>query len=178
VPELGQGVIEVPKTAVVHSVPLRIDRGYVQSWNFTVQRELKYGLVGQVGYVATRSIRQFANIDANAGQIIGASNAGRLLVPRFGRTAATTEYRPLGTAQYNSLQARLERRYAQGVHLATNCSWSKAIGLNADSQSTPRVAALNYLDLNRTVLDYDRNSGTELARRLGASVRQGKALGR
>jgi hypothetical protein len=156
VPDLGNGLVTVPTSAVVKTVPPHIDRGYIQSWNFTIQRELRHGFVAQAGYVATRSVRQFANIDTNAGQIIGASNAGRILFPRFGRTAATTQYRPLGTTQYNALQARLERRFSQGLHFGMNYSWSKTIGLNADSQSTPRVAALNYLHLNRALVNYDR----------------------
>jgi hypothetical protein len=155
-PDLGNGIIPVPTSVVVKTVPKKIDRGYIQSWNFTVQRELKFGFVGQVGYVATRSVRQFANIDANAGQVLGASNAGRTQFPRFARTATTFQYRPFGTSQYNGLQARLERRYAQGVTIGVNYAWSKAIGVNADSQSSPRVQAVDYFGLNRAVVNYDR----------------------
>ena len=156
VPDLSSGILDTPTTVVVHSVPQKIERGYIQSWNFTLQKSLKYGFVGQAGYVATRSVKNYGNIDINAGQIIGAANNGRPLFSQFRRTAVTSEYRPLGTTQYNALQASLQRRFHNGLHAAFNYTWSKAIGITADSQSGVRVPALDYFDLNRTLLNYDR----------------------
>ena len=37
------------------------------------------------------------------------------LVQKFGRTAGTTFIQPLGTGHYDSLQASLQRRFAQGL---------------------------------------------------------------
>ena len=155
-PDLGDGVIPTPLQVVVHSVPTKIERGYIQSWNLTLQKELSYGFVGQAGYVATRSVRQYGNIDINAGQIIGAGNAGRPLVGRFGRTATTSEYRPFGHSQYDALQASLTRRFDGGFQMGMNYTWSKTIGVNSDSQSGVSVAALQYFDLNRSLVGYDR----------------------
>lgn len=156
VPDFNKGVLPVPSAAVIHAVPKNIHRGYIQSWNLSLQKQLRYGFVGQASYVATRSIRQFGNIDNNAGQVIGGGVSGQPLRARFGRTAATTEYRPLGTANYNALQATLERRFTAGVHLSGSYTWSKAIANVANSESTPRVQALRFFNLNRTILDYDR----------------------
>jgi len=156
VPDFNQGRLPVPATAVIHAVPKDIQRGYIQSWNLTLQKQLRYGLVGQASYVATRTIRQFGNIDINAGQVIGGGVSGQPLRARFGRTAATTEYRPQGTGNYNALQATLERRFSAGLHLSAAYTWSKVIADVPSSEATPRVQALSYYYLNRTVLDYDR----------------------
>jgi hypothetical protein len=156
-PDLGDGIIPTPLNVVVHKVPKKIERGYIQSWNFTLQKQMGHGFVGQAGYVGTRSVKQYGHLDFNGGQIIGAGNRGRPLFGPFGRTAVTDEYRPLGTGQYNALQASLERRFANGLQFGLSYSWSKTIGVNADSQSGVRVAALDYFDLNRTVVDYDRS---------------------
>lgn len=156
VPDFNRGTLPVPSSAVIHATPAHVNRGYIQSWNLTLQKQIGFGFVGQAGYVATRTIRQFGNIDNNAGQIIGAGVAGQPLRARFGRTAPTTEYRPAGTANYNSLQATLERRFSTGLHLAASYTWSKAIGDVTGSESAPRVQALPYFGLNRSVLDYDR----------------------
>ncbi|MEX2263350.1 MAG: TonB-dependent receptor [Bryobacteraceae bacterium] len=156
VPDLSSGILNTPTTVVVHSVPQKIERGYIQSWNLTLQKEFRYGFVAQAGYVATRSVKNYGNIDINAGQVVGAGNNGRPLFQRFRRTAVTSEYRPLGTTQYNSLQASLQRRFSEGLHLSLSYTWSKAIGITADSQSGVRVAALDYFDLNRTLVNYDR----------------------
>src|SRR5439155_12012793 len=68
-PSLGNGVIDLPLNVGFEGQPKNLHRGYIQSWNLTVEKELGQGFTGQVGYVATRSTRQLGFIDINAGQI-------------------------------------------------------------------------------------------------------------
>ena len=63
--------------------PKDFKRGYIQSWNFTVQRELPWKFTGQIGYVGTHSTRQLGLRDINAGQVIGAGEDGRPLVVAY-----------------------------------------------------------------------------------------------
>ena len=95
--------------------PQKFNRGYVQSWNFIVQKELPKGFTGQAGYVATRTVRQLGFLDYNAGQIVGAGKAGQPLFPQFGRDANTILLSPVGSGHYNSLQATLQRRFSAGL---------------------------------------------------------------
>jgi hypothetical protein len=125
---------------------------------------LKWGFVGQAGYVATRSTRQLGYIDINAGQVIGAENAGRPLNQRFGRLTATTMVRPLGTTIYDSLQAQLERRFAQGMSVAVAYTFGKGIGYNDNSDGGPRsVSAIPYFERNRALLGYDRTHNLQIS---------------
>jgi hypothetical protein len=156
IPELGNGVIDIPGTYAVVTTDKNFTRGYVQSWNFTLQKQLKWGFVGQAGYVATRSTNQMGYLDINAGQIIGAGQAGRPLRQKFGRTAATTVVKPFGTGHYDSLQATLDRRFARGFTISTAYTWSKTIGFIDNNDSEPSVRAIPYLSRNRTVRGYDR----------------------
>jgi hypothetical protein len=157
VPSLGDGLIDIPGDVVAPSIPQKDRRGYVQSWNFTVQRELKYGFVGQAGYVATRQTRQLGIVDINAGYVIGAGVAGQPLYQKYGRTASTTMlFQPVGTGQYNSLQSSLERRFSRGLQVAVHYTWSKAISVADNSDSNPRIMAPQFFDLNRAVTNYDR----------------------
>ncbi len=158
VPDLGNGIIDVPGTFSVITVADNFPRGYIQSWNFTLQKQLRYGFTGQAGYVGTRSVRHLGYLNLNAGQIIGAGSRGQPLRQKFGRIAPTTLVTPFGTTQYDSLQATLERRFSQGLQLGVNYTWSKAIGyVNATgSDGGPRVGALQFFDMNRTLLGYDR----------------------
>jgi hypothetical protein len=157
IPSQGNGIIDVPGTFATVTTPKRFDRGYIQSWNFTIQKQFRGNFTGQAGYVATRSTRALGYLDANAGQVIGQGNAGRPLNARYGRTAATTLVTPFGTTQYNSLQATLTRRFFQGLQLEANYTWSKVIGYNVNSDSGPNfVHALQYFEMNRTLLNYDR----------------------
>ena len=156
-PDLGNGVIDVPGTFAVITTPKDFNRGYIQSWNFTIQKQLRGGFTGQAGYVATRSTRQLGYLDINSGQVIGLGNAGRPYQAKYGRAAATTLITPFGTTQYNSLQASLQRRFSGGMQLEANYTWSKVIGYAVNSDSSPNfVQALPYFEMNRVVADYDR----------------------
>jgi TonB dependent receptor len=155
-PPATGGSVPVPSEYAVGSVPQKYNRGYIESWNITAQKQLALGLVGQAGYVATRSIRQLAFVDINAGQVIGAGEAGQPLNQRFGRTAATTFSMPVGTGHYDALQATLDRRFAAGLEFGIHYTWSKSIGYTDCSDCNPNVQALGYWNLNRAVNGYDR----------------------
>ena len=88
VPDVSSGVIPVPLNVSARALPDKPERGYIHSWNATVQAELPGGFTGQAGYVATRQRDINQIMDANAGQVIGAGNAGRPLFVKFGRTGA------------------------------------------------------------------------------------------
>ena len=94
----------------------------------------------------------------NAGQVIGAGNAGRPLFQKFGRTGATGILSNPGWSNYDSLQSSLTRRLAQGVQVNVAYTWSKAFGICCDtlSDNPPRVQALDYFDLNEALLPQDR----------------------
>jgi hypothetical protein len=159
-PDLGNGIIDIPTNVGFTGYPRKFERGYIQSWNFTVQKELPLGFAGQVSYVATRSTRQLAMLDVNAGQVIGAGAAGRPLYGPYGRDAATGELRPVGTGHYDSLQAQLQRRFTGGLALTVNYTWGKAINYVDNSDNLVgdlgRISALQYFYLNRARTGFDR----------------------
>ena len=157
IPDASSGVVDIPGTYAFGGYPKNFQRGYLQSWNFTIQKQLRYGFTGEVGYVATRQVRQLGYFDVNSGQVIGGDQAGRPLFQKFGRTAATTFITPMGTGQYNGMQARLERRFANGLQMGTHYTFSKTIGPIDNSDSAPSVRAYSYFNLNRVVRGYDRS---------------------
>ena len=156
VPAEGNGILDIPSDYAWTGYPKKLDRGYIQSWNFTVQRELPGSFTGQVGYVATRSVRQLGLVDINAGQVIGAGDEGKPLLTAFGRTASTVFLQPVGTGHYDSMQAQLQRRFAAGLSLNVNYTWGRAISPNENSSGTPNVQALDYMSRNRALTSTDR----------------------
>ena len=161
IPDLANGIVAVPRTYAVNSLPQKFKRGYIQSWNFTLQKELRYGFTAQAGYVATRSVATMSPVDLNAGQVPGLGNAGRPLFGKFGRTTTSQMIMPVGTNMYDSLQSRLERRFSQGLQLGAAYTWSKVIGYTQDSGS-PSVQALPYFALNRVVRGFDRTHNLQI----------------
>ncbi len=80
-PDLGNGVIPIGKSYPVNSVQKNLGRGYLQSWNLTVQKELRYNFAAQLAYVATREVRQFGYLNINAGQVVGSRTGGSAALP-------------------------------------------------------------------------------------------------
>ena len=159
VPNLGNGVIDIPSNYALTSTGDEFKRAYIMSWNFTIQRQLMHGFTLQAGYVANRTVRQTNFLDLNAGQVIGAANAGRPFNrPGFSRTVQTALVEPIGHTNYDSLQTQLTRRFANGFQVNFAYTWSKAIGLccNASNDGGPFIQARAYLDRNRAVMSFDR----------------------
>jgi hypothetical protein len=161
VPDFGNGIVDIPGTYGFGGYPETFRRGYLQSWNVAVQKQLGLGLMGEVAYVATRETNKMGYLDINAGQVIGQGNAGRPL-NRFGRNATTTFIAPIGTGQYNGMQARLERSFASGFQFRVNYTWSKSIGPIDNSDSSPSIKALPYFDMNRVVRGFDRTHNLQV----------------
>src|SRR5437016_11017326 len=123
-----------------------------------MQKQLRGGFTAQAGYVASRQIHISQILNLNAGQILGAGTAGQPYYQKFGRTANTEILGPVGTNKYDSLQATLARRFANGFQIDVSYTWSKVIGICCDelSDGSPRVQALDFFYLNRALMPYDR----------------------
>lgn len=164
VPNIGNGVIDVPTNVALTSTGDRFQRAYLMSWNFTVQRQLGKGFVGQVGYVANRTIRQTSFLDLNAGQVIGAANNGRPFFPNFRRAVQTSLVTPIGRASYNSMQATLSRRFQNGFQFNLAYTLSRAFGpcCNFSNDGGPAIAALQYQNMNYAVTPFDRTHNIQM----------------
>jgi hypothetical protein len=130
-PDISKGRIPLPSSNEMgYPVANReMERGYIQSWNFIVERKLPGELVTSVGYVGTASVNGFAFLDVNASQIPGSGNAGRPLFAKFGRTAITREWNGRTHSNYHSLQATVNRRVTGGLFLKGAYTYSHAIDM-------------------------------------------------
>ena len=167
----------MPSDYAFEGYPQKMQRGYVESWNFTLQKELGWGFTGQAGYVATRSIRQLAFLDINAGQVLGAGDEGRPLMAKYGRAAYTGLLMPVGTGHYDSLQAQLQRRFTQGLSMTVNYTWGKAMNVVDASDwglEWERISAVKYWNLNYAPTDFDRTHNLEIMTMLQLPFGTGK----
>ena len=156
-PDLDTGVIDVPATAGFRS-PYEgtLNRGYIASWNFTVERRLPGDLITSVGYVATRSVDMLGDRDINASRP-GEGNAGRPFAAAFGRLTNINMWDSYLASDYHSLQIALNRSLSNGLMLKGAYTWSKALGM-ADDEGWAGVA-WDHLDVwhrNRARAGYDR----------------------
>ena len=146
--------IEMPLRANVATADENFVRGYIQSWNFTLEKQ--WGeWIATAGYVATRSTRQSSRVEANWGEI-GRGNAGRRLRQLYGRTAATLFWGAIGTPMYDSLQVKLVRRSRSGHQFNLAYTWAHGRGYTSESSTAqPRVKHPEYYWKNRGPLNQD-----------------------
>ncbi len=156
--DLGNGIIDLPSAVADNTIDKNFRRGYVQSFNFTIQRELPGGFTAQAGYVGSRSIKQTNYRNLNAAPP-GAGVNGQALFIKYGRRAAINLHDPSWSSNYNSLQAKLERRFAAGWLATVSYTFSKAMaygGAGGNSDSSLFFNAPEALSRNRAITSYDR----------------------
>lgn len=154
-PDLSSGVLQLPKAVGTFTFPAEFNRGYINSFNVTVQHEIGAGVVGQAAYVGTRAIRQMANVNINASGP-GGGNAGRALFPQFGRTATIDMQMPFRDAKYDALQAQLTRRLSAESMFGLSYTFSKAVNYTDNSDSGLRWNWEPLWERNRALAGFDR----------------------
>ena len=144
-PNYSSGTVPVPTTSGVFTVDNQnFVRGYVQSWNFTVEQQI-HGWLASAGYVATRSVDPIITLNENWSPI-GTGTAGQVLNVIRGRTAITNGIGTEGTTKYDSLQVRAEHRLAHNYQFSATYTFAKGLGYSTQV-AIPYDFGLNYGNL-------------------------------
>jgi hypothetical protein len=113
---------------------------YVQQFNFGIQQELMRDLVLDVSYVGNKAIKLagFRNLNPfgftyNAA---GAAVVGVRELAANGLNGDIQYLEALGISKYNSLQVKVERRFARGFTMLGSYTWGKALTDSVDHLST------------------------------------------
>ncbi|MCU1236107.1 MAG: Cna domain protein [Candidatus Solibacter sp.] len=160
-PDINTGKLVFPAGLGTTTYPTSIHRGYIQSYNFTLQRQIGSGINLQAGYVGTRSVRQFAHVNINAAAP-GTGNAGRPLNVLWGNSSDIVVVEPYNSSRYNSLQTQASKRFHGGSQIRLAYTFSRAIdyGDNSDSSLTWAWGPMQYR--NKALAGYDRTHNLKL----------------
>ena len=161
-PDLNKGILDLPPAVGTVTYPQNYNRGYIQSFNFTVQRELFKNLSVQAGYVGSRAIRQTAVFNLNTAVGVNGGNAARRLYGTIGRIANINQTMPFGTANYNSFQATATRRFAGQSSLGLAYTRSKAISFTDNSDGGLTWHDPSLWGRNRSVANFDRPNNLQI----------------
>jgi hypothetical protein len=140
-PDISHGIITpstTPSTTTylptvgTATFPADLNRGYIQSWNLFVQRQISETLVAEVGYAGTHAVHTMTAVNIN-GAAPGTGTAGRQLYPYV--TADLNSYIPFGSEKYNGLQTRLRKNWG-GSMIAVSYTFSKALNTGGPYYST------------------------------------------
>jgi len=124
------GIINNAPNQVYNAINRNVRESYVQSWNIAIQRTLPKNYVLEAAYVANHGVGVKAIYNLNAGMVPNAGVNGRPLFQKFGRNADTNDIYFGTSTTYNSLQVKLDRRFANGFALTTAYTYGKSIDLS------------------------------------------------
>jgi outer membrane receptor protein involved in Fe transport len=162
-PDVSSGVIDLPLEATTRTLaPGTFRRGYIQSWNFFIERQLPQDFIAAVGYVGTRTVNQFALFELNAASPGGGRN-GRPLAVQFGRTVDTELVQGGLNGFYNSLQTTINRRFRSGLFVKGAYTFSQAINETDDDAARLMFNVDSELRRNRALSGFDRTHNLQLA---------------
>ncbi len=143
----------LPSTSTV-TFPSYFNRGYYQSYNFTIEHQFSSTLLAQVGYVGTHGVRIDMGVNIN-GSAPGTGTAGRQLYPYV--TSDMNEYEPFGFMTYNALQASVRKSIGASI-IGASYTFSKAIdNINGDNDDGTlwRAYPVSF-NLDKQISGFDR----------------------
>ncbi len=176
-PDISSGAIPLPGNVAERS-PWGglIHRGYEQSWNFTVERQLPKNLLMSVGYVASHTVHLLADYDINAGYP-GSGVANLPYNLAYGRTVATQMWDGYLSSNYNSLQIAVTHSFANGLMVKSAYTWSHTIDYTDDDG----WASVNWnwapvFQRNRATAGFDRQQNFQVGFLYQLPMGKGKML--
>jgi hypothetical protein len=155
-PNLTLGSFPLPSNVGTNAYPTNFDRGYVESYNFTVQSDLGHSLLAQAGYVGTHTVRAGAFVNINAAGP-GGGTAGTPLYQLWGNPNTINELEPFNGGSYNSLQTKLTRRIGEG-QVGAVYTFSRAIDYADEENSSLTWAWTPMWGRNKALASYDRTN--------------------
>ncbi len=118
-----------PLVSNIDYIPANTKWPYIQSWLFSIERELTKDTFVEVAYNGNHSLRLPIIADYNQaypnlpGQTLGVQ--ARRPIQSFG---PITWLDPAGDNDYNGLSVRVEHRFGGGLYFLNSFTWSKALG--------------------------------------------------
>ena len=158
VPDISTGR-PPPTTVTINSSPKNFICGYTESYNFSLQQELGWNVLAQVGYVGTLTIHQHTRYNINYGLPGGdkrANSCTRILAsPRMKPSSS-----PLNTRTTTPCKRRLEKRMSNGLQFHAAYTWSRFMGTCCDDRGdgAPEIPIPQYSYLNYAMMPNDRTN--------------------
>jgi hypothetical protein len=131
-PDVSQGAVQLPTTVDMRTPGERINRGYIQSWNLTLEKKLPLDVVTSVAYVGTQSTNMLADLNVNAAGP-GSDVPGLPYNIAFGRRISLLYWDGWLSSNYHSMQVAFNRNFKNGLFIKGAYTWSRAMNMTDDN---------------------------------------------
>ncbi len=116
-----------------YGLPFKTQADY--QWSISIQQAIGESAAAEINYVGSSSSNLFSSVEANyavyrPGESTISNTQARRLYPQFGQV---NEALSGFSANYNSLQLVLNKRYSKGFSVLGSYTWSKALGVNVSA---------------------------------------------
>ncbi len=157
-PNLALGTIPLPRNLSTQAIANPFRRGYIESYNLSLQRDLGSGFTGTAAYVGTHEVRQMSNVNINAAAP-GTGTPGRLLYAI--NSTDINEDLPFNSSRYDALQTQLTRRVGT-AEFGAIYTYSRAMDYGDNSTYNGLTFAYpTYWQRNWAAAGYDRTHNFE-----------------
>jgi hypothetical protein len=148
----------LPSTGTA-TFPQNMNRGYIQSWNLFIQREITPSMAAEVGYVGTHAVHTMMAVNINGSAPLSGT-AGRLLFPYL--TSDLNDYEPFGSQKYNALQATFKKRFGPST-INVAYTYSKALNIGDSGDSALFRTYPLSINLNKGLAGFDRTHTLQIS---------------
>jgi hypothetical protein len=150
----SNGTVNIPVgTANANTTDKNFRRGYVESYNLMLEKELPGGILASGGYVGTHVVNLGGSYNFNYGQLGGGAASQPLNTPALKITGTTNVFRPVIDSGYNSLQIAVSKRLQNGLSVKMAYTWSKNMQSGFPSG---QIWIPQFKELNRSLAPVDR----------------------
>jgi hypothetical protein len=144
-----------PLNATVAHLDRNTHTAYIQSWFFSIQRQLTPNTVFDVSYVGNHGVKLLEFVDLNQARPNGPTENTPLQSRRpIAGFAAISAGLPVALSNYHALQAKLEHRFSGGLYLLNSFTWSKAMDNSTQALENPNNAQAKPQDFRNLRADY------------------------
>lgn len=159
IPNIAQGYLPLAYNLSTNTIPKNFRRGYIESDNLSIQRQLPGQFTTTFAYVGTHSVRQQSSVNINAAPP-GGGNAGRLLNTTYGANTNITDLNslmPFRGSVYNGAQLQIARMSERRISTGIIYTYSKAMDISDNSEASGLTFAYpTYYNRNWALAGYDR----------------------
>jgi hypothetical protein len=147
---------ELPMAAVSYSEAWT--PAQVQSWNLTLEHQLRADLLLRGAYVGSKGTHLGYNVDLNAARYRPGATGDDIDARRpYKEFSSSIQNQASSNSIYNSFQATVEKRYSRGFSILANYTWAKAIDSVSYLTDLDGINVINPFNINayRGLSDYN-----------------------
>lgn len=132
---------------------------YTEAYNLSVQRSITNNMVATVAYVGNVDRHLIVNTNLNSPMALIDPRTNSKTVEPFPNLGNTIMNENIGVSSYNSFQAKLEKRYQNGLSFLTAYTWAHS--LDDATQPVATGVSFGYRAVNMIGIqnDYTNSSG-------------------